>query len=559
MINHLESHHQLLEHLTANIPGMIYQYLLRPNGKFKFTYVSDGVRDIYRMTPEEVIKNPHKIFSVLHPEDKRAVLKEIREAAKNGRVWIQRYRVLFADGTIRWVQGNATPKKQADGDFLWNGLITDVTAEVEAKIEAEEKMGLAASVFANAQDGIVIADANGLIVDVNPAFTRITSYERDDAIGRAPSMLSSGYQDASFYALMWQSLLEKGAWRGEVWNRKKNGEVYTELLAISAVKDPQNKVNYYIGTFSDITSLKRREVQMDRLAHYDPLTGLANRRLLGERLQQGMTRTRQTGKIMAVCMLNLNRFKVINEKWGHTAADQVLIEVSRRITTCLRENDTVSRIGGDEFVVLLLGIEWVEECDAIFSCILKSIIPTIYIGEQNIQMDASMGATLFPQDNVLPDTLIEHAEDAMRLSKKLNNNNNNNNNNNKINTKQYGMFFKAHDRLLLGHQRLTEDLAIALKNNQFILYYQPKIEILTGKVVGVEALIRWRHPERGLLLPAEFLYIITHSWMEVPFSLWVIESAIRQISLFKKDLIDFLPVSINLSVISLQEPDFLVI
>lgn len=537
--NNLNSHIQLLQHLTSNIPGMVYQYTTRPDGRFKFSYVSEGVRDIYRMTPKAVLENSYKVLGVLHPDDKRQVLESIQSAARMQKIWQQRYRVRFTDGTVRWVQGNATPQNQTDGNCLWNGFITDVTAEVEA----EEKMRLAASVFANAQEGITIADANGLILDVNPAFTRITSYRRDEALGRSQNILSSGHHDQSFYALMWKSLAETGGWRGEIWNRRKSGEVYSELLSISTVKNNVNQISHYIGTFSDISSLERNEAKLDRLAHYDPLTGLANRRLLNERLQQGIVKTRQTGKIMAVCTIDIDKLKNINNRFGYKVGDQVLVHVSQRIFLCVRDNDTVARTGDDEFVVVLLNIEWIEECDTILSAILDKLTTPMEIGGEELCISVNIGVTLFPQDEASPDNLLGNADCAMYLSKKSG-------------YSQYKLFDAAHDRLLNSHRRLTKDLAEALKKNQFILHYQPKIEMATGKVVGVEGLIRWCHPERGLLLPAEFLYAVADSHMDVSVGLWVVDCAIRQIALFKEDGIN-LPISINLSIQNLCDVNFI--
>ena len=536
--NLLESSSRLLQQVTAQVPGMVYQYRLRSDGSSSFPYVSEGIRDIYRLMPDEVREDAAKVFALLHPDDLAAVTASIQESALSGQLWRQRYRVCFADGTIRWRQGSAMPKSEADGACLWHGFISDATADVAA----EGELRLAASVFANSQEGITITDAGGFIVDVNPAFTRITGYERDEVLGRTPKMLSSGHQDAAFYTRMWQSLHETGAWRGEIWNRNKSGEVYPELLSIAEVKDDAGQILNYISSFSDITNLKEREAQLDRIAHFDPLTELPNRRLLSDRLRQAIAHTRRTGKIMAVCVLDLDNFKPINDSLGHAAGDQVLIEVAQRLSLCVREGDTVARLGGDEFVLLLVNLAWVEECDAILMRMLETVTAPVSYNDRLVSVSASIGVTLFPQDPVDADLLLRHADHAMYLAKQAGRN-------------QYRLFDAEHDRLVRAHRRLIEDLAEALVQEQFILHFQPKVDMTTERVVGVEALIRWRHPERGLLAPAEFLNAVAGSELEIPLGEWVIGSAIKQVAAWKAQGLS-LPVSINLAARHLLHPGF---
>ncbi|MBF0255951.1 MAG: EAL domain-containing protein, partial [Gammaproteobacteria bacterium] len=386
-------------------------------------------------------------------------------------------------------------------------------------------------------------DAGGYIADVNPAFSRITGYRRDEVIGRSPKMLSSGHQDAAFYARMWQSLRDTGAWRGEIWNRNKAGEVYPELLSIAAVKDTQGLISHYIGSFSDITHLKEREVQLDRLAHYDPLTSLPNRRLLSDRLRQALAHTRRAGKILAVCLVDLDNFKPINDQHGHAAGDQVLVETAQRLRDCVRDKDTVARIGGDEFVLLLQDLEWVEECDSVLSRLLQRLTQPIRLAEgAEVAVSASIGLTLFPQDGVEAEVLLRHADQALYQAKQAGRN-------------RYRLFDVAHDRLVQAHHRLIDDLALALAKNQFVLHYQPKVDMATGQVLGVEALLRWRHPERGLLLPAEFLYALSHSELEIPLGEWVLEAALQQLERWQAEGLQ-LSVSINLAPRHLLQADF---
>jgi diguanylate cyclase (GGDEF)-like protein/PAS domain S-box-containing protein len=535
---HLEASIKLLQHITAQLPGMVFQYQLRPDGTSCLPYASDGIMAVYRVTPEDVREDAAPMFTLVHPDDLTDVKTSILESARTGHLWRHRYRLCFADGTMRWVQGNAAPQREADGGCLWHGFLTDATEEVAA----ENKLRLAASVFSNAQEGITITDAGGFIVDVNPAFTRITGYVRDEVLGRTPKFLSSGHHDAVYYARMWQSLGETGAWRGEIWNRNKSGEVYPELLSITEVKDGTGQISHYIGSFSDITGIKENEAQLDRLAHYDPLTDLPNRRLMVDRLRQGIAQTQRSGKIMVVCMFDLDKFKPINDALGHDHGDAVLVEVASRVTACLREHDTVARLGGDEFVMLLLNLEWVEECDAILSRIVQGIAAPMVVNGTHVHVSASMGVTLFPQDDGNSEQLLSHADQAMYQAKQSGGN-------------RYQMFNTEHDRLVRENRRLIEDVSQAIEQEQFILHYQPKVEMATGRVVGAEALIRWRHPERGLLMPAEFLYAMTGTELEISLGHWVLYSALGQMAIWKAQG-THLPVSINLSARYLQSAQF---
>lgn len=538
---------KLLQQLTAQLPGMVFQLRLRSDGSICFPYVSEGIYDLMQLAPEDVCRDASLLFSLVHRDDLAALQNSIEKSAMAGQPWRQRFRIQFDHAPLRWLQGNATPQREPDGSCLWHGFLADVSAEVAAK----EQLRLAASIFANSQEGITITDAGGYIADVNPAFTRITGYRRDEVLGRSSKMLSSGHQNAAFYARMWDSLRNTGAWRGEIWNRNKTGEVYPELLSIAAIKDDHDQISHYIGSFSDITHLKQHEVQLDRLAHYDPLTSLPNLRLLGDRLCQAITHTRHTGKMMAIGMLDLDHFKLLNARYGYAAGDQVLVEIARRLRTCVHDNDTVARIGSDKFVLLLQDMEWVEECDKVLTRLLHEVIQPIVLGQTSdvgaappnlVHISASIGLALFPQDAANADTLLRHADQALYLAKQAGRN-------------RYQLFDIAHDRLVHEHRRLIEDLAIALTKNQFVLHYQPKVDMATGHTVGVEALLRWRHPERGLLVSAEFLYAVAHSDIEIPLGDWVLKTALQQAALWQSEDLH-LPISINLGLRHLLQPDF---
>ncbi len=286
--------------------------------------------------------------------------------------------------------------------------------------KAEEELRLAASVFAAAQEGIVITDADNRILDVNPAFTAITGYSREEALGRGPAFLSSGHRDAEEYVELWRSLDETGAWCGEVWNRRKSGEVYPERLSITAVYSPQNVVTHYVAVFSDISRIKAQEQRLKLIAHYDPLTGLPNRRLLMDRLKQALAQTRRNRQTMALAVLDLDDFKPINDTHGHEAGDLVLKEIGERLSKNLRAGDTAARLGGDEFVLVLLGLENTAHCEHALARIIEAVAEPITLpATGTVAVSASLGATLFPRNNsdTDPDTLLRHADQAMYRAK----------------------------------------------------------------------------------------------------------------------------------------------
>lgn len=396
-----------------------------------------------------------------------------------------------------------------------------------------ELIELRARVYDDVPEGRIITDANTVIIDVNPAFTKITGYSREEIIGKTPKILSSGLQSKTFYALMWRSLQEQGHWQGEVWNRKKNGDIYAERLNIVAFYDQHHSVSHYVGLLSDITSNKRQQEQLDMLAHYDVLTQLPNRALIVDRFKQAMAQAKRSQTQLAVCFLDLDNFKPINDSYGHHVGDSILIEISRRMTHNIRESDTVSRQGGDEFALLLTDIDSFAHCEQSLRRILDAISQPVVIDDISHTISASIGVTMYPADSDDFDTLLRHADHAMYEAKQSGRN-------------RYQLYNVEQDQLIVfKHHRLLE-IEQALLNGEFQLYYQPKVNMLTGDVFGVEALLRWNHPEQGILLPVDFLPIIAGTALEKKLGDWVIEYAVKQLNEWQE--IELRPeVSINIS------------
>jgi len=325
------------------------------------------------------------------------------------------YRLRRHDGEYRWIQDDGCPQFNSQGEFIgYIGYCLDIT---ERK-KAEENLRIIASVFESSQEAVLITDRDNNIVDVNPAFFQITGYTREEVMGLNPKLLSSGRQDKAFYAAMWQTLQLKKAWRGEIWNRRKSGEIYAELLSISVICDDYGKVIRYVAVFSDISHIKEHEAKLIRVANYDALTGIPNRLLLADRMKQSIAQTSREQNMMAVCYLDLDGFKPINDAMGHEAGDAVLVEIANRIMKTIRGGDTVARLGGDEFVVLLMGLVKDGECVTSLERLLAAIAQPLSIKGKPCAVSASIGVSLYPLDNEDPDILLRYADQAMYVAKK---------------------------------------------------------------------------------------------------------------------------------------------
>ena len=432
------------------------------------------------------------------------------------------------DGTLINVEISCTGMEVDKQSYLFCS-----SRDITERRQAEENLRITASVFGSTHEGIIITDAHNAIIDVNPAFTRITGYSHDEVIGKNPKLLSSNQHDKVFYTKMWKSIQQKRVWHGEIWNRRKSGEIYAEQLSISSVCDGDGKVLRYVGVFSDISHIKEHEAELKRVAHYDALTGIPNRVLLADRMRQAISQTAREQNMMAVCYLDLDGFKPINDTLGHNAGDQVLIEVARRIENTIRGGDTVARLGGDEFVVLQLGLEKGEECVATLERLLAAIAQPITVKNKSNMISASIGVSVYPLDDEDADTLLRHADQAMYIAKQSGKN-------------RFHIYDPALDRRARDEHEFLKSIRHGLEHNQFELYYQPKINLSTKELVGAEALIRWRHPERGLLPPAEFLRLIENTDLDIEIGEWVTATALAQINHWRNTELN-IEVSINIS------------
>lgn len=410
--------------------------------------------------------------------------------------------------------------------------------------QADAMIRQAASVFEHANEGIIITDPKGDIVDINDAFTKITGYDPSEVIGKNPRLLRSDRHNQEFYQSMWTSLKETGLWTGEVWNRHKNGRIYAELLNISTIRNTSGEVLRYIGIFSDITQLKNQQKQLEYLAHYDSLTGLPNRVLLADRLNQAMAQAERRQTKIAVVFLDLDGFKAINDTHDHEVGDHLLIHLANNMKSALRQGDTLARLGGDEFVAVLLDFPDIPSSIQVIERLLHTCAECSTIRNRQVSVTASIGVSFFPQEQELDaDQLIRQADQAMYQAKQSGKN-------------RYHIFDTELDYAVRGQYESIQRIREALDQDEFVLYYQPKVNMKTGQVHGVEALIRWQHPERGLLTPAAFLPAIEHHPLAVNLGEWVLSTALKQLDLWRNTGLST-SISINVHAIHLQQANFI--
>ena len=386
---------------------------------------------------------------------------------------------------------------------------------ITEKKAAEEELRLAASVYQNSSEGILVTDAAGIILSVNPAFTEITGYAEDEALGRKTSLLRSDRHGPEFYRSMWEALTKEGCWRGEVWNRRKDGEAYLEWLSINRIEASAGAPFRYVAVFHDITELRRKDEEIRHQAFHDALTGLPNRALMKDRLLHALERAKREGGRLAVIFIDLDRFKAINDGLGHDVGDLLLQEVARRIKSRMRTADTVARLGGDEFVVLMEDLQEAGDCASLAQELMAEIARPMELSGHAVEIRASMGMAFYPEDGTNPMELMKRADLAMYSAKAAGRN-------------TYRFFQQDMQDRISQRLNLEMELRLALAQRDLELHYQPKVDLATGKIPGVEALVRWRHPLRGLLLPADFIPLAEECGLICALGDWVLDEICRQ-------------------------------
>jgi diguanylate cyclase (GGDEF)-like protein/PAS domain S-box-containing protein len=474
------------------------------------------------------------------PEERQEVDRKFHDAIIAKTSWNFECRIRRADGDVRWIYAAGDFLQNAKGDTEWmSGIVQDIT---ERKL-AEDKLRLSSSVFAHAWEGILITTTDGTIVDVNDALSRITGYSRNEMLGKNPRIFSAGLQDRTFYAELWSSLIKKGHWYGEIWNRRKSGEMYAIIETISVVNDDQGIPRHYVAMLTDITQIKMHENELMHIAHYDPLTNLPNRILLADRMRQGITQVHRRNKSLAVIFVDLDGFKAINDNHGHEAGDRLLIAIAARMEKALREGDTFARIGGDEFVAVLLDLDAEDTAVPMLNRLLAAASEPVKLSDISLQVSASLGVAFYPQEQeVDADMLLRQADQAMYQAKVAGRN-------------RYHVFDAVLDNNIRVRHESLDRIHAALIEQEFVLYYQPKVNMRTGVIVGAEALIRWNHPEKGLLAPGLFLPEIEDHPLAIALGEWVINSALSQLELWRSQGFST-HISVNVGARQLQQTDF---
>jgi len=423
-------------------------------------------------------------------------------------------------------------------------MIAAAIRDATVRRRVEEAQELMARVFSNSSEAIIITDADNRIIATNPAFTNLTGYAQEEALGRNPSFLSSGTTPRETYVQMWSEIARHGVWRGELWDRRKSGEPFPKWLSISVVRDKAGKVLNYIGSFIDISERKASEEKIQHLAHYDALTDLPNRSSLHERLELALGYCRRSGKQLALLLIDLDRFKLINDSYGHNIGDQLLIQVANRLTKAVRDSDIVARLGGDEFVVVLPGIETISDAAHVAGKVVGAVSKPYLIDGHDQRTSPSIGISLYPDDAVEISDLIKNADVAMYHAK--------------ANGRGSFQFFTAAMNVAaVKRMDIESDLRTALERQEFVLHYQPQVDLKSRRLVGFEALVRWLHPAKGLIAPDEFIPIAEDTGLIVPLGEWILGEACRQLKEWHGKGADRLRMSVNLSAVQFHDKDLL--
>jgi diguanylate cyclase (GGDEF)-like protein/PAS domain S-box-containing protein len=493
-------------------------------------WISENVTRVYGYPVEECLK-PDWWWSGLHGDDRERVHAE-RQRLFVEQSLTHEYRFHAKTGEIRWVRDDMRLLCDAAGKVTavvgsWN----DITADHEAN----ERQQLHAAALSSTRDAIMITDLASRIIYVNPAFTEITGYAATEIVGGNPRVLQSGRHEPAFYQAMWHRLRERGQWQGEVWNRRKNAEIYPQWLTISAVRDVHGQATHYVAVMTDLTVIKRSEEQLEHLAHYDPLTNLPNRVLLRSLLQHALEKAHRQGHQAGVLFLNLDKFKTVNDSLGHAGGDQLLLRVTGRLNERLGGRHLLGRLSADEFAVVLESLQDQSDAEAI-AFDLRNALDTPFILEngQEVYARTSIGMSIFPQDGTTAHDLLHHADTAVHRAKERGGN-------------QIAFYTTELSARALAQLQMEAGLRGALKQQRFILHFQPKVDLSSGRITGAEALLRWQPLTREMVYPSEFIPLAEETGQIVAIGAWIIDEACRQIRAWNDAGLVDINVAVNVS------------
>ncbi|MCX7175541.1 MAG: EAL domain-containing protein [Proteobacteria bacterium] len=523
------------ERIASTVPVVLYDDMRYPDNSSRLVFLSKRSSELFEIEADSPGAS-ERIWAMVHPDD----LHRVRaEAEKNhDAANTSEFRIVTPSGRLKWIQASSKPSFDAPGKpKIRSGFFQDIT---ERK-KYEEQLLLAEKVFANSDEAITVTDASGKILSVNQAFTKVTGYGAEEAIGQNPRMLKSDRHGKDFYREMWLRLNSSGQWQGEIWNRRKSGEIFPEWLSISVVKNSNNVVTNYVAIFADITERKTAQDQIEFLAFHDPLTKLPNRLLGKDRVRQAIAYSDREHAKSAILFLDLDNFKFVNDSLGHSVGDGLLVAVATRLQECVRDMDTLCRLAGDEFLVVLQDVRDSDAISLVCEKILKRLSESFHIDAKELTTSFSIGVAVYPDDGRDTESLLKNADTAMYQAKEAGRN-------------TYRFFDDQMNLDAVEHFRLREGLRHALERGEFELYYQPQIAFAEG-VVGAEALIRWNHPELGMLLPGRFISAAEDSGLIVPIGAWVLREACRQAVAWHAAGLPEIPVAVNLSAVQFRRGD----
>lgn len=518
---------ELLFHtLASNAPVGIF----RTDAHGAYDYVNERWCEIAGINADAALGQGwlQSILSV----DRACVAAAWQSAAETNLPFKLEYRFQRPDGELTWVIAQACAELDASETVVgYVGTVTDITA---LKVN-EDNLRQAAAVVESTREGVMLVDVSLRIIKVNKAFSRITGYAEDEAVGNTPNMLQSGRHSREFYSEMWASINQSGHWQGEVWNRRKSGEIYPELLSISVIKDSAGDISNYVGVFADISKLKASETKLEYLAHHDPLTGLPNRLLLLSRLHHAIESSQRNGKLLAVLMIDLDRFKDVNDSYGHLAGDELLQQVGVRLTSVLREVDTVCRLGGDEFTIVLENVAQPEDAARVANEVICNLNkPWLLSIGNEVRIGASVGISMYPTHGDSPEILLQQADTALYQAKNEGRG-------------RFKYFSEDLTRMARARIELEVRLRRAIEHGELRVYYQPQVSIESGLIVGAEALVRWLDPVFGLIPPVEFISVAEETGLITPIGNWVLKETCRQGAHWMKTGLPDLTLAVNLS------------
>ena len=535
MLTDLRGVQAFLSSIVENMPNMVF---VKDAVDLRFVHFNRAGERLTGYSRDQLIgKNDYDFF---RKDEADAFVAKDREvlAGKIDPV-VGEESITRADGTTRLLETVKLPILDDQGKPKY---LLGISEDITDRKRAEEQLRIAARAFENTADGVVIYDAQRRILSVNKSFTTITGYQEHEVLGKPADFLHAGTHDDAFYRDVSSVVDENGRWQGEMTRRRKNGEVYPALCSVSAVKDDKGAITNYVTVFNDISSFKQYEAKLEFIAHHDSLTGLPNRALFLERFRQALVRARRRKSALALLFIDLDQFKTVNDTLGHHAGDELLQVVATRLQSCVRESDVVARLAGDEFTIMLEDLNATEDAGKVAEKLLPALVNPIEIGEHKLVISASIGITCYPHDGGESEMLLKNADAAMYAAKQKGRN-------------TYQFFTPEMNERVVKRAHMEASMRRALERNEFVLHYQPKVKLAGGEIFGIEALLRWAHPDRGLVPPAEFIHVLEETGLIVPVGEWVIREACRQIKAWEQSGLTVPPVAVNISARQFAQKD----